>query len=178
MAKLKIVTFPNDILTTPAEPVSGVDGKMAQFMDDMAETMYASQGVGLAAPQVGLSRQIMTLDVGSVEEGGFGLVHLANPEIVEGHGELLWDEGCLSFPGLTVQVQRYAEVHVRGLNRQGEVVDYEASGLGSVCFQHEIDHLKGITFVQRLKGLRRRFAIREYMKAVKGMKAGDVHPLT
>jgi len=177
MSVLEIVTYPNEILTTPALPVDEVDSKIARFMDAMVETMYASQGVGLAAPQVGMGRRILTMDVGDGDSGGMGLIHLANPEIVEGRGEVIWDEGCLSFPGLTIPVKRYAEVKVKGLNRDNEEVFYEADGLGAVCFQHEIDHLDGIVFVDRLRGLRRRFALREYMRLVREAGPGALRPL-
>ena len=177
MTALEIVTYPNEILTTPAAPVEEVDSKIAMFMDAMAETMYASEGVGLAAPQVGMGRRILTMDVGDGERGGVGLIHLANPEVIEGRGEVIWDEGCLSFPGLTVQVKRFAEVVVKGLNRENEEVTIETDGLGAVCLQHEIDHLDGIVFVDRLKGLRRRLAIREYMRLVREASRGGARPL-
>lgn len=177
MAVLEIVTYPNEILTTPAKPVEQVDSKIARFMDAMAETMYVCEGVGLAAPQVGMGRQILTMDVGDGESGGPGLIHLANPEIIEGDGEVIWDEGCLSFPGLTIPVKRFAQVHVKGLNRDGDEVFFESEGLAAVCFQHEIDHLLGIVFLDRLKGLRKRLALRDYAKLVKEAKAGGLRPL-
>ena len=168
MTAMEIVTYPNEVLTTPAQPVEAVDGAIVRLMDAMAETMYLSQGVGLAAPQVGVGRRVLTMDVGDGEtKGGFGLVHLANPELVEGTGEVIWDEGCLSFPGLTVSVKRYERVVVKALNREGKEVTLEAGGLAAICLQHEIDHLDGIVFVNRLKGLRRRLALREYMKLVR-----------
>jgi len=170
MAFLKLVYYPDEILRTKAEPVGKITEKIAQFMDDMAETMYKSQGIGLAAPQVGLSRRILTMDVSSSEEG-LGLVQMANPELIESSGTILWEEGCLSFPGISAEVERAAEVTVRGLGREGEVVELELSGLGAVCMQHEIDHLDGINFVDHLRGLKRRLVLREYARIFKEMEA-------
>ena len=120
MSVMEIVTYPDEVLTNPAVPVDEVDSKIARLMDAMAETMYASQGVGLAAPQVGVGRRVLTMDIGDGDSGGHGLVHLANPVLKEGTGELIWEEGCLSFPGLTVQVKRHESVVVVGLDREGK----------------------------------------------------------
>jgi peptide deformylase len=166
MSKLALVHYPNEVLRTRAEEITNLDGSLAEFMDNMAETMYASNGVGLAAPQVGVSKRIITVDVGADgEQAGPSLYLLANPVIVETHGELIYSEGCLSFPGLTVDVHRYAEVLVRAIDRAGNPIEIEASGLKAVCLQHEIDHLDGITFVDRVNALRRRIALREYGRA-------------
>ncbi len=170
MALLKLVYYPEEILRTKAEPVREITEKIALFMDDMAETMYKSQGIGLAAPQVGLSRRIMTMDVPETE-GGVGLVQLANPEIVESSGTILWEEGCLSFPGISAEVERASNVTVRGLGRSGEVLELKLSGLGAVCMQHEVDHLDGINFVDHLRGLKRRLVLREYARVFKQMEA-------
>ena len=179
MSVMEIVTYPNEVLTNPAVPVDEVDSKIARLMDAMAETMYASQGVGLAAPQVGVGRRVLTMDIGDGDSGGHGLVHLANPVLKEGTGELIWEEGCLSFPGLTVQVKRHESVVVVGLDREGKERTLEASGLAAVCLQHEIDHLDGIVFVDRLRGLKKRFALREYNRLIREARAtGTALPLS
>ncbi len=179
MSAMEIVTYPNEILTTPAKPVAEVDSTVARLMEAMTETMYASQGVGLAAPQVGVGRRVLTMDIGDGESGGHGLIHLANPVIQEGHGEILWEEGCLSFPGLTVQVKRHERVVVVGLDKENKECSIEATGLASVCLQHEIDHLDGIVFVNRLRGLKKRFALREYNRLVREARAtGTAAPLS
>jgi peptide deformylase len=169
MSLLKIVYYPAEVLTTRAEDVAHVDGTIARFMDDMAETMYHSHGVGLAAPLVNFSRRILTMDV-DPESNTDSLLRIANPEIVEKHGEIVWEEGCLSFPGITAEVVRSAEVLVKGIDREGEEISFEASGLGAVCLQHEIDHLDGINFVDHLRGLKRRLVMREYAKALKELQ--------
>jgi len=168
MALLKLVFYPDDILRTRAEPVGKLTEKTAQFMDDMAETMYKSQGIGLAAPQVGLSRRILTMDV-PASEGGHDLIQLANPEIIESSGKIIWQEGCLSFPGISADVERAAEITVTGTGRDGESLRFELSGLGAVCMQHEIDHLDGINFVDHLRGLKRRLVLREYARLNKSL---------
>ena len=171
MALLKLVYYPDEILQTKAEPVREVTEKIAQFMDDMVETMYKSQGIGLAAPQVGLSRRILTMDVPE-SEGGVGLVQMANPEIIASSGTILWEEGCLSFPGISAQVKRAEQVTVQGLGRDGSPFELQLSGLGAVCMQHEVDHLDGINFVDHLRGLKRRLVLREYARVFKQMEAG------
>ena len=171
MALLKLVYYPDEILQTRAEPVREVTEKIAQFMDDMVETMYKSQGIGLAAPQVGLSRRILTMDVPE-SEGGVGLVQMANPEIIASSGTILWEEGCLSFPGISAQVKRAEQVTVQGLGRDGAPFELQLSGLGAVCMQHEVDHLDGINFVDHLRGLKRRLVLREYARVFKQMEAG------
>ncbi len=153
MAILKIVTYPNPVLAKIAKPVASVTPEIAKLMEDMTETMYAKDGVGLAAPQVGKSVRVIIIDVGVDLPGGRErghLIQLANPEIVSSRGEIDWEEGCLSIPEFKVKTKRMAEIIVKGLNKENEPVEYMASGLLSVAFQHEIDHLDGKLLIDRV----------------------------
>lgn len=141
MAVLPIVKAGSTVLKEQAQPVKKIDRKVKQLLDDMAQTMYAADGVGLAAPQVGISLQIVVVDVGE------GLIELINPIIVAKEGTELATEGCLSVPGFYGEVERACQVRVEALNRQGKKVSYDANGLLARAFQHEIDHLKGVLFI-------------------------------
>ena len=120
--------------------MTAVDKPLARLLDDMVDTMYAAQGIGLAGPQIGVSRRIIVIDAGD------GPIQLVNPRIVEHRGRAWGTEGCLSIPSIYGDVERWQEIVVKGLNAQGEPVVYEADGLLSVVFQHEIDHLDGRLF--------------------------------
>ena len=156
---LAIRKFPDDVLKHAAEPVESIDGKLVHFLDDMAETMYAAPGVGLAAPQVGLSERAIVLDCDSDEdrkEGkGRGLLKLVNPEIVEAEGKIVWEEGCLSVIDFTAEVNRASRVLVRAWTPDEKEVRLEAEGLLAVALQHEIDHLDGKLFIDRISRLKR-----------------------
>lgn len=166
MAVRKVVYYPEEVLITKASMISELDSEIVQLMDDMAETMYVSNGIGLAAPQVGVSLRVLTMDVAPEKKGGKPqLIQVANPVIVEGHGHIVYDEGCLSFPGISAPVNRLSHIYVKAIGRDGNEMAFEADGLAAICLQHEIDHLDGITFVDRLTGLQRRLALRQYVKA-------------
>ncbi|TFE23182.1 peptide deformylase [Cohnella luojiensis] len=146
MSVLNIVLFGESILRKKARPVEGLTPKMLKLLDDMAETLYASEGrAGLAAPQVGILRRIIVMDCGE------GLIELINPEIIEASGEQEGAEACLSFPGYHGYVKRAQYVKITTLNRQGEKVDLEGEGFLARCMQHEIDHLNGILFVDHVR---------------------------
>ena len=113
--------------------------------DDMAETMYASEGVGLAAPQIGISRRIIVVDVGE------GLLELINPRLLKGHGKQVGEEGCLSVPGYFAPVERYKTIFVEGLDRNGQPIQIKAKDFTAVALQHEMDHLDGILFIDKIK---------------------------
>ena len=164
MAVREIRTFPDQVLTTPARPVEDFTPELQTLVDDMAETMYVGDGVGLAAPQVGVSLRVLVMDVAPADEQGPNLTALINPEIVEKQDEVVWNEGCLSFPELTIDVKRAARVRVRALDRHGNEVELEAEGLTAICLQHEIDHLDGVVFVDRVSALKRKLALREYRR--------------
>lgn len=141
MAVYKIVEIGADVLRERAAEVKEVTPSIHKLLDNMADTMYDAEGVGLAAPQIGVSKRVIVIDVGD------GLVEVINPEILEREGEITDDEACLSVPGVTGEVSRAAKVKVRGLNRHGEIEEFEGKGLLARAFQHEIDHLEGILFV-------------------------------
>ena len=155
----RIFTFPDDILKHVAAPVRSIDGTLTAFLDEMAQTMYAAPGVGLAAPQVGLSERAIVLDCDSAEERaeghGRGLLKLINPEIIEVEGSILWEEGCLSVIDFTAEVKRASRVLVRAFTPEQKEVRLEAEGLLAVALQHEIDHLDGKLFIDRISRLKR-----------------------
>lgn len=155
MAVLKILVYPNPILRKKSAPVEKIDKEIEKLLDDMAETMYDAPGVGLAAPQVGVNLRVIVVDVSPRDENSPGLIELINPEIISSEGEQWGEEGCLSIPGFLSDVKRKEKVRVRGLNRKGETVEIEAEELLARAFQHEIDHLDGILFIDRLSRLKR-----------------------
>lgn len=150
MATLKIIEAGAPILKETAKPVDHITKRIKKLLDDMAETMYSAEGVGLAGPQVNESLQIVVLDDGN------GLIELINPEILE-HSEETDDgvEGCLSIPGYYGTVKRYHSITVKALNRHGKPVIYKPEGFLARIFQHEIDHLYGTLFIEKSENLRR-----------------------
>jgi peptide deformylase len=151
MAKLDILRYPDHRLHTVAKPVQAVDARIRQLVDDMAETMYAAPGIGLAATQVDVHERVIVIDI---TEDKSDLKVLINPEIVEKSGDIEWEEGCLSVPGIYDKVHRAERVRVRALNREGEACEFDADGLLAVCVQHEMDHLMGRVFVEYLSRLK------------------------
>ncbi|MDQ7039175.1 MAG: peptide deformylase [Aquificota bacterium] len=166
----EIVTYPAEVLTTPTQTVDVVDREIRDLINDMFETMYSAEGVGLAANQIGVPLKVMVIDTTPKEDAPDLKVVLINPEIVSAEGKVKYREGCLSFPGLTVEVERAEKVLVRALNEHGEQVDLELEGFPAIVFQHELDHLNGITFIDRLKGWRRRMALEKYRKLIREAK--------
>ncbi len=163
MAILNILKYPEPILKRKAEPVTQITDEIRRLIDDMAETMYEAPGVGLAAPQIGRSVRVIVLDVNSKEEEKRELICLINPEIIEQTGEVVWEEGCLSVPDYTADVRRAERVVVKGLDRNGKEEVIVGEGFLSIVFQHEIDHLNGVLFIDRL-GLIKRDLIRRKLK--------------
>lgn len=154
MAILKILQYPDEKLHTVAAPVSQITDKIRTLINDMAETMYAAPGIGLAATQVDVHERVIVIDT---SEARNDLLVLINPEITASNGISDYDEGCLSVPGIYGKVQRAESVKVRALNAQGESFVLDADGLLAVCIQHEMDHLAGKVFVEywsRLKQVR------------------------
>lgn len=147
MAVYRIVEMGDPVLREKARPVPKITPNVIKLLENMAETMYDAEGVGLAAPQVGVSKRIAVIDVGE------GLIELINPEITLRQGLDTDIEGCLSIPGLRGEVQRAARVMVKALNREGKEVTYDGEGLLARAFQHEIDHLDGILFIDKAKNL-------------------------
>lgn len=140
----KIIIYPDPILEQVAKPVDEMDDGIRTLLSDMVETMYAGEGVGLAAPQVAIGLRIIVIDVDSDLDGdGAGLLKLINPEIVEGDGEIEWEEGCLSVPDFRIKMKRHNHLKVKYLDENGAEQILECEGLLSVAVQHEIDHLDG-----------------------------------
>ncbi|WP_337997494.1 peptide deformylase [Oleispirillum naphthae] len=164
MAILPIVVAPDPVLKAKAKPVAAVDDEIRQLMDDMLETMYAAPGIGLAAPQVGVSKRVIVLDVAHKDEPPAPLC-LANPQVIWASEELAcYEEGCLSVPKQYAEVERPAVVKVRFLGRDGKKHEIEADGLLATCVQHEIDHLDGILFIDYLSNLKRNMILRKLRK--------------
>ena len=170
MACLTIVTYPDPILKKVCAPVEDVDEEVRRLIDDMAETMYAAPGSGLAAPQVGVDRRVIVYDVSPKSEPK-ELVVLVNPEIVASNGEeISMEEGCLSCPELTLEIPRAEWIKVQGLDREGRPVTIEAEDFPAIVIQHEIDHLNGQLLVDHLSSLKRSSYRRQQQRA----KEGDV----
>lgn len=167
----RILKYPEPVLGEVAAPVANIDGRLVSFLDDMAETMYAAPGVGLAAPQVGLSERVIVVDCDSRDdrEGGtgHGLLKLVNPEIVAAEGKIVWEEGCLSVVDFTAEVDRAARVLVRAWTPDQKEVRLEAEGLLAVALQHELDHLDGRLFIDRLSRLKRDLYKRRVKKMIR-----------
>jgi peptide deformylase len=162
MAILKIVTLGSEVLRRPAAQIAERDDELARLVDDMFETMYEAHGIGLAAPQVGVSRRLIVVHVNEEGEEPFALV---NPRVVEaGSAREKGEEGCLSIPGVSAYVERPATVVVEGETPGGEAVRIEADGMLARCLQHEIDHLDGVLFIDRLSPLKRNMLLKKYRK--------------
>jgi peptide deformylase len=160
---LDIRTYPDEVLREKAEPVKAVDDSLRRLADDMVETMYSAPGVGLAAPQVGVSKRLVVADVRSHEGEDAPLVVLFNPEILSAEGSAEIEEGCLSLPGLLTYVKRAEKILVRGLDREGREATVEAEGLLAIVLQHEIEHLDGVLIIDKASLLKREF----YKKRIK-----------
>jgi peptide deformylase len=150
----RIYTYPEPVLKEVAGDVNDIDGAVATALDDMVETMYAAPGVGLAAPQIGLSQRMIVLDVDH-ENKGKQLLKLVNPVITESEGEVLWEEGCLSVRDYQAEVLRAERVLVKAWTTDQKEIEVEGTGLLAVALQHEIDHLNGTLFIDRLSRLKR-----------------------
>jgi peptide deformylase len=169
MAKLEIATFPNPILLGKAQTVTWIDSRIRRLTRDLFETMYGVSGIGLAAPQVGILKRVIVVDV-----GGAPLV-LVNPKITATEGVQVGLEGCLSVPDLVGEVRRARWVTVNGLNRRGWPVSLEGEGMLARVLQHEIDHLDGILFVARIEGPSRLWRVSELSMAVeKGLLTSSI----
>lgn len=148
MAIYKIIEVPDPILKKTAQPVKKINAGVLRVLDNLRDTMYDANGVGLAAPQIGVSRRLAVIDIG---DGS--LLELINPEIIRSEGKQIGGEGCLSIPGVVGSVERAQKVTVRSLNRNGELFDFTGEDLMARALQHEIDHLDGIIFTMRAEDL-------------------------
>lgn len=165
MSEMKILYYPHEILTTPAKDVGEVDDEIRKLLDDIAETMYLNKGIGLAGNQVGLLKKLVCIEIPDNEEQGIkgtGLLQMVNPKILEAGDEIEFQEGCLSFPGLYIDVKRASEVTLEYLDRDGKLHRIHSDGLLAVVIQHEIDHIKGIVFVDHLVPKAKKRALKEY----------------
>ncbi len=165
MALLNILEYPDPRLHKTAQPVAQVDARIRRLVQDMAETMYAAPGVGLAATQVDIHEQVIVIDVSEHKDA---LLVLINPQIVwASEARKVWNEGCLSVPGFYDDVERADRVRVRALGIDGQPFELEADGLLAVCIQHEMDHLKGKVFVEYLSPLKRNRLKSKLLKAAR-----------
>ncbi len=169
MAIREILKYPDPVLKEKAREVTDFNGSLQSLIDDMIETMYAAPGIGLAANQVGELLRVIVVDI-STKENKHPLIVLVNPEIVQTEGRIDSEEGCLSVPGYVSTIKRAERVFVKGLDREGKPVEIEAEGLLSRALQHEIDHLNGILFVDRLSPIKREFFKKRYLKKMKAQK--------
>jgi peptide deformylase len=160
---LKIVKYPEPVLSQPGEPVTEFNDELKKLVDDMFETMYASQGIGLAAPQVAVSKRVTVIDLSQGKDPEQKLV-LVNPEIIFREGKQYEEEGCLSFPEIREKVQRASTVKVRAQDLNGKWFEMHGEELLSRAFQHEIDHLDGMLFIFRMSSLKRDLVLRKIRK--------------
>ena len=160
---LKVVKYPEPVLSQPGEPVTEFDAELKKLVDDMFETMYASQGIGLAAPQVAVSKRVTVIDLSQGKDPQQKIV-LVNPEIIFREGKQYEEEGCLSFPEIREKVQRAFKVKVRAQDLKGKWFEMDGEELLSRAFQHEIDHLDGMLFIFRMSSLKRDLVIRKIRK--------------
>ncbi len=166
MAIRTIVHYPNPVLREKAKPIEVFDEALSTLADDMAETMYAAPWVGLAAPQVAENRRLFIIDIASEDEPS-ALHMFINPELSAREGTQVWQEGCLSFPGITEDIERAERVTVRAQDVHGEVFELSAEGLLAVAIQHELDHLDGVLMIDHLGLLKRRIIHRKMVKREK-----------
>lgn len=161
MEKLDIVLYPEQGLREVCTPVAEMNDDIDKLIDDMFYTMYDAPGIGLAAPQVAVQERLIVVDVSEKNNQPIALI---NPEIIQSSGHITWEEGCLSLPGIYAKVNRPSHILVRGMDRDGKSVEFEADELLAICIQHEIDHLNGKLFVDHLSGLKRTRALQKFRK--------------
>jgi peptide deformylase len=160
---LKIVKYPEPVLSQPGEPVNEFDGELRKLVADMFETMYAAQGIGLAAPQVGVPKRVTVIDLSMGKDPAKKLV-LVNPEVTFSEGRQYEEEGCLSFPDIREKVVRAFKVKIRAQDEKGKWFEMDGEELLSRAFQHEIDHLDGMLFIFRMSSLKRDLNLRKIRK--------------
>lgn len=168
MALRRILHYPDPLLSQESAPVEYIDEQITSLVADMVDTMYAAPGVGLAAPQVGVLKRVIIIDCGSKEEPD--LIKAVNPQIVDSEGECSEEEGCLSVPGYYASVKRKSWIKVRYQDMQGHWIERESEGLLAIAFQHEIDHLNGKLFVDRLSSLKKGMFRKKYQRIMEQQK--------
>lgn len=167
-----ILTYPDPELKKRSHPVTVITDKTRELVRDMADTMYDAPGIGLAAPQIGVHQRIIVIDITGKDEKP-ELIVAVNPEIIHAEGEEFEEEGCLSVPKFSANVRRHARIVVKALNLDGEEVVFRADDLLSIAFQHEIDHLDGILFIDHLSPLKKGIFRKRYQRAVEEAKEFD-----
>jgi peptide deformylase len=171
MAILPILTIPDPILRKKAKPIERVDAELSRLVDDMLATMYEAPGIGLAAPQLGILRRLIVMDPAKDEAPKSPIV-MVNPEILERSQEMrVHDEGCLSIPDFTAEIERPAKTRVSYVDPQGKKKEAELEGIWSTLVQHEIDHLNGVLFIDYLSRLKRDMVVRKFTKQKRTEKA-------
>jgi peptide deformylase len=168
----QILTFPDPELKKKAAPVTVINEKTRELVREMAETMYAAPGVGLAAPQIGVHQRVVVIDVSARDEAP-ELIVAINPIIIHADGDSYEEEGCLSVPKYAANVRRHARVVVKALNLEGEEVTCKADGLLAIAFQHEIDHLDGILFIDHLSPLKKEMFRKKYRRMAEEQQERD-----
>jgi peptide deformylase len=169
MSLLKIVHYPEPVLLTPGEPVTVFDEKLKRLVNDMFETMYDARGVGLAAPQVGVSQRLFVMDCSGGQDPSQRIA-LINPEVISVEGEQVGEEGCLSFPGIYFNVRRDLRAVVRAHDANGQLFEVDGTELTARCMMHETDHCDGIVFIDKTTTLKREMVKRKIKKL---QKAGE-----
>ena len=165
MSILKIIKYPEPILKEMCEPVEKISKELEKLLDDMAETMYAAPGLGLAAPQVGVLKRVIVVDVSSKEEGQKReLFQIINPKISKKEGAIEYEEGCLSIPNFYQIMKRAEKIVIEGLDKKGKQISIEAEGLLAICLQHEIDHLDGKLIIDKASPLKRKIYLDQVKK--------------
>lgn len=168
MAIRKIITYPHPVLKEVAKPVREISPEIRELARDMAETMYAAPGIGLAANQIGVLKRVIVFDLSSAsKDEEKNLTVLINPEIIWAEGETSHEEACLSVIDFAAEVRRSAQVKVKALDLQGQPVEIDGQGLLAICLQHEIDHLNGTLFINRISSLKRTLYKRRLKKLLK-----------
>ena len=160
---LNIVKYPDPVLARPGEPITEFNAELRKFVADMFETMYDGQGIGLAAPQVNVSKRLLTIDLSLGKEPKDKLV-LINPEIIFSEGKVYAEEGCLSFPEIREKVTRHAKVRIRAQDEHGKWFEMDGEDVLSRCLQHDIDHVDGVQFIYRMSALKRDLVLRKIRK--------------
>ncbi len=171
MAVLEIQKFPARILTKPADEITNIDGRIAGLLNSMVDTMYAAKGIGLAAPQIGALERALVMDIDS-ENRGKKLVKLINPVVAEFSGKITTEEGCLSVVNYTAEVTRPSKILVKAWTTDDKEVELELEDLEAVCVQHEIDHLDGMLFIDKISKLKREM----YRNRLKKMARPGLEP--
>ncbi|MEN3034409.1 MAG: peptide deformylase [Aquificaceae bacterium] len=164
---VKVLKFPHPILQKPTSVVEDISKEIKDLTEIMWQVMKEKEGVGLAANQIGVDKRVMVIDTSPREDSPPVKLVLINPNLIYGEGSITFKEGCLSFPGLSLQVERFSKVYIKGFDLSGKELELTLEGFPAIVFQHELDHLLGKTFLDRVSPIRRRMALERYRKLEK-----------